>query len=153
MNRRSVRVGLIAAAGFGVFYAAVVGGISRSLRHLGTQVASDWPWLVVILAGFGLQVALMWELRRRHQMNRTTAAATGTGTGASAVGMVACCAHHVADLAPFLGASAAATVLLDYRIPFMAAGIAINAVGVVMAIRRLRRLPRPAERSQQWVAV
>ncbi len=152
MTIRSGRVGLIAAAGLGVFYAAVVGGVSRSLRHLGTQVASDWPWLAVILAGFGLQVALMWELRQRHRMNRTAATATGAGAGASAVGMVACCAHHVADVAPFLGAGAAATFLLDYRVPFMSAGIAINAVGLAIAIRRLRRLPRPVERSQQWVA-
>lgn len=152
MNSRSVRAGLIAAAVLGVFYAAVVGGVSRSLRHLATQVASDWPWLVVILAGFGLQVALMWELRRRHRMGRTAAAASGAGAGASAVGMVACCAHHVADLAPFLGAGAAATFLLDYRIPFMAAGIAINAVGVAIALRRLRRLPRPVEVSEPCVA-
>lgn len=152
MNARSVRAGLLAAAGLAALYGAVVGGASGSLGHLRTQVASDWPWLLAILAGFGTQVALMWELRRRHRMNRAAATATGAGTGASAVGMVACCAHHIADLAPFLGASAAATFLLDYRIPFMAAGIAINAVGVAIASRRLRRLPRPMEVSKQCAA-
>ena len=152
MNHRSVRAGLFAAAGLAVLYVAVVWGASLSLRHLATQVASDWPWLALIVAGFALQVALMWELRRRHRMNRSTAAASGAGTGAAAVGMVACCAHHVADLAPFLGATAAATFLLDYRIPFMVAGIGINAVGVAIAIRRLHRLPHRAEVTQHCVA-
>jgi len=152
VNIRSVRAGLLGAAGLAVFYAGVVGGVSRSLSHLAAQMASDWPWLAVILVGFATQVALIWELRRRHRMNRTTAAATGTGTGASAAGMVACCAHHIADLAPFLGAGAAATFLLDYRIPFMVVGIGVNTVGVAIAIRRLHHLPRRAEVSQQCVA-
>jgi len=151
VNIRSVRAGLLAAAGLAIFYAAVVGGVSRSLSHLGAQMASDWAWLALILLGFATQVALIWELRRRHRMNRTAAATTGAGTGASAAGMVACCAHHMADLAPFLGAGAAATFLLDYRIPFMVVGIGVNAVGVAIAVRRLRHLPRPAEVSQQCV--
>ncbi len=82
MNSRSIRAGLFAAVGLAAFYAAVVGGTSRSLRHLAAQAASDWPWLAVILAGFALQVALMWELRQRHRMNRATATAAGAGSGA-----------------------------------------------------------------------
>ena len=49
-----------------------------------------------------------------------------------------------AGLAPFIGATGAATFLLDYRIPFMVTGIGINAVGVIVAARRLRRTPLPA---------
>lgn len=58
--------------------------------------------------------------------------------------MVACCAHHAADIAPLLGASAAAVFLTTYRVPIMLIGIAVNAVGVAVAAHRLRQLPAPA---------
>ena len=57
--------------------------------------------------------------------------------GASTVGMVACCAHHLADLAPFIAATGAATFLTDFRVPFMVTGLGVNAVGVLLAARRL----------------
>lgn len=142
MNRASVRAGILAAAGLALFYAAVVGGVG-GLAHLGQQAQSDWPWLAMILAGFGTQVALYMELRRRRRLHGAVSAAAGAGGGASAVGMVACCAHHVADLAPLVGASGAAVFLTSYRLPIMLAGIGINAIGVVVAARRLRRAPIP----------
>ncbi|GAA3857424.1 hypothetical protein GCM10022380_88470 [Amycolatopsis tucumanensis] len=111
------------------------------MAHLGQQAASDWPWLLAILAGFGTQIALFEELRRRRRLHSGMKAAAGTGVGASAIGMVACCAHYVADLAPIIGISGAAVFLTDYRIPIMAIGIAINLFGVLVAARRLRRMP------------
>jgi hypothetical protein len=51
--------------------------------------------------------------------------------------MVACCAHHLADLAPIVGVSGAAAFLTDWRLEFMLAGIAVNAVGVAITGRRL----------------
>ena len=129
-----------------MFYALIVGGVG-GLAHLGQQAADDWPWLVMILAGFGTQVALFVELRRRHRLyDAAMKTATGGGAGASAVGMVACCAHHVADLAPIIGVSGLAVFLTDYRIPIMIGGIGINALGVFLAARRLRRTPVPAGR-------
>jgi hypothetical protein len=58
--------------------------------------------------------------------------------------MVACCAHHLADLLPFLGASGAAAFLYDYRLAFVLVGVGVNAVGITIAVRRLRRTPIPA---------
>jgi len=139
---RSLRAGAAAVAGLATFYALVVGG-AGGLAHLRTQAMADWPWLAAILAGFGTQVALFVELRRRQRLHAGMRATAGTGAGASAVGMVACCAHHVADLAPIIGASGAAVFLTSYRIPIMALGIAVNAVGVTVATRRLRRRPVP----------
>ena len=55
--------------------------------------------------------------------------------------MIACCAHHIADLLPFLGASGAAAFLYDYKIWFVLIGVGVNAVGVMVATRRLRRTP------------
>lgn len=136
-------VGALAALGLALFYTVVVGGVG-GLSHLGEQVTTDAPWLVVILAGFGTQVALFAELRRRGKLSGASGAAAGGGGAASAVGMIACCSHHIVDLVPVIGLSGAAVFLTDYRTPIMVVAIALNAFGVVMAARRLRHFPRPA---------
>lgn len=141
MNARSVRAGTLASAGLALFYVVVVAGASGSLDHLVDQARQDWYYLAAIVAGFGVQVALISELRRRHRLQHAAAAAGGAGAGASTVGMVACCAHHIADLAPFIGATGAAAFLTDYRIPFMIVGIGVNAVGITIAARRLKHTP------------
>lgn len=140
-SRSSVALGLAAAGAMAVVYGAVVGGLSGSLAHLVEQARTDWFLLAPIIAGFGAQVGLVVELRRRRRALRTAAAAGATGATGSTVGMVACCAHHVADLAPFVAATGAATVLSAYRIWFMAIGLAVTVVGVALAGTRLRHLP------------
>lgn len=137
----SVAVGAAAGSAMALFYALVVLGASRSLDHLVDQVRTDWYLLAPIVTGFGVQVGLLVELRRRHRMHREAAAAGAAGAGVSTVGMVACCAHHLADLVPLVGATAAATFLYGYRVPFMLAGVGLNAVAIVIALRRLRRVP------------
>lgn len=141
MSTPAVRAGALGAAALATFYVVVVGGVG-GLAHLGRQAADDWPWLLLILAGFGTQIALVVELRRRHRLrDAVTSSAAGGGGTASAVGMVACCAHHVADLAPIIGVSGLAVFLTDYRIPIMLVGILVNALGVLVAARRLRSAP------------
>jgi len=154
MNRRSARAGGLAATGLALFYVVVVWAASGSFGHLVDQASRDWYFLVLIVAGFGVQVALVSELRRRHRLQQTAAVAGGAGMGASTAGMIACCAHHIADLAPFIGASGAATFLTDYRIPFIVVGIGVNAIGVGVAARRLHRTQDPTtlhEGVPKWV--
>ena len=136
MTGRSIRSGLLAGSGLAAFYVIVVGWAS-GVQHLATQARSDWVYLTLIVAGFGTQIALLVELRHRRSQRPADQATAGAGAGASAISMVACCAHHIADLAPIIGISGAAAFLTDYRVPFMVVGIAINAVGVTVAGRRL----------------
>jgi len=140
VGRRSLEWGVAASAALALSYALVVGLASGSADHLIDQARRDWYFLAPILLGFGTQIALVVELRRRHRLSHGALAAGGTGAGASTAGMIACCAHHIADLLPVLGATGAAAFLLDLRIPFMLAGIAVNALGITAAVRRLRRV-------------
>ena len=140
-GRSSAALGTAASAAMVLFYVLVVLGASRSMGHLADQVATDRYLLLPIVAGFGVQVGLLVELRRRQRMHREVAAAGAAGAGASTVGMVACCAHHLADLFPLVGATAAATFLYDYRLPFMLAGVGLNAVAITVALRRLKKIP------------
>jgi hypothetical protein len=140
VGRRSLEWGVAASAALALFYALVVGLASGASDHLIDQARRDWYFLAPIIVGFGTQVALVVELRRRHRLSHGALVAGGTGAGASTAGMIACCAHHLADLLPVLGATGAAAFLLDLRIPFMVAGIAVNALGIAAAVRRLRRV-------------
>ena len=138
MNGHSVRWGVAASGALTGFYIAVLAA-SGGWVHLVDQTRADWWLLGPIIVAFGTQVALSVELRHRHHAEHL-GATTGAGTGASAVGMVACCAHHLVELAPLLGAAGIAGFLFDWRIPLMAAGLAINLVAVTFAARRLAQL-------------
>jgi len=122
----------------GVFTAVVAGTAGWS--HLADQVSADWWLLLPLLAGFATQVALMTELRRRHRMMRSAAASLGAGAGTSTVGMLACCAHHLADLAPLAGATGIATFLTGAQRPLMVGGVLVNALAIAVGARRLHRL-------------
>lgn len=140
MSRRSVTWGVAAAAAIAAFYVAVLTA-SAGWRHLGDTLARDW-WLVLPLTvGFGVQVAVLVEVRRRHKAAHGVTAVAGAGAGTSAVGMVACCAHHVADLVPLIGLSGAATFLTAQQRTLMWVAVAFTTAGVVLAIRQLRRAP------------
>lgn len=138
LNARSVRTGVIAAAAMALFYVVVVRGASGSWEHLAEQGRADWYYLLAIIVGFGTQVALVTELRRRHRPGSTATVPGAVGAGASTAGMIACCAHHLAELLPIIGAVSAAGFLTDYRVPFLVAGITINTIAVIVVARALR---------------
>ena len=153
MSGRSVRVAAISTALLALFYIGVVWAASGSFQHVVDQAGLDWYYLALILGGFGVQVALVSELRRRHRLRHSAALAGGAGVGSSTAGMVACCAHHIAELAPFIGATGAATFLIEYRILFMIVGIGINAIGIAVAARRLHHAAPPKPRQGTFVLV
>ena len=124
-----------------VVYGAIVGGASRSVDHMVAQARADWYLIAPLMVGFGVQVAVIGELRRRRRLHAINAGVGVGGAGASTVGMVACCAHHIVELAPFLGASAAATFLVAWKIPIVLVGLAANVAGIVFGMRTLRHMP------------
>jgi len=140
MTRRSVILGAASGLLLSVVFVAVVGGLGGR-DHLIQQLRADW-WLFAPLAlGFATQVALMVELRRRHRLAAAASSASiGAGAGVSGVGMIACCAHHVADLAPLAGATGIATFLTGVQRPAMLAGLLVNGVAIAIALRRLGRV-------------
>lgn len=144
ISRRSAAFGGAAALALSAAFVAVVAG-AAGWAHLGSQVRDEWWLLAPLVAGFAVQVALMVELRRRHRFAHAAAVSVGAGAGVSGVGMVACCAHHLADLAPLAGATGVATFLTDAQRPLILAGLAVNVAAVVIATRKLRRVGVPVE--------
>ena len=100
-------------------------------------------YIVPIWVGFGIQAALYSILRFRLFIPTTTTghagAMMGTSGGTSVTAMVACCLHHVTDVLPILGLSAAATFLTRYQRPFMLAGLGLNMIGILVMLIILYR--------------
>jgi hypothetical protein len=112
-------------------------------------------YVVTIWISFGIQSALYSVLRLRLFIPTTstapTAAVVGTSGGTSVTAMVACCLHHVTDVLPVLGLSAAATFLTRYQRPFMLASLGVNLVGILVMLVILyceRKKLQPAQKLQ-----
>jgi len=96
-------------------------------------------WIVIpIILGFGVQMALYTILKKRIFVPVENTGSSGAITGASgttsALAMVACCAHHVTDVLPILGLTAAATFLAEYQKAFMLVGLGTTYAGIAVMI-------------------
>ena len=96
-------------------------------------------WIVVpIILGFGIQMALYTILKKRLfvpvSSTGPSGALTGAGGTTSTLAMVACCAHHVTDVLPILGLTAAATFLAEYQTAFMLVGLGTTIIGIIIML-------------------
>ena len=100
-------------------------------------------YILPIYISFGIQAALYSILRFRLFVPTTTMGHTGalmgTSGGTSVTAMVACCLHHVTDVLPILGLSAAAAFLTRYQRPFMLVGLGLNIIGILVMLIVLYR--------------
>lgn len=141
-----VLLGLIAALALAGVYLGFL-SLLQSPAHALDQLGQDWPWVGLVASGFGTQVGLYIYLRQIIQAMRLAGATalTGAGTGTSTLGMLACCAHHITDVAPLIGLTGASGLsgivgfLGAYKIPFIVLGLAVNLVGILLSLRTIRR--------------
>jgi len=138
---RSIAAGVAAAAALLGVYLGII-SLAQGVEHALDQLAADFVFVSLIAAGFGIQIALFVELRAVDRRHRAATAVTAAGTGTSAAAMLACCAHHLVDLLPLVGLSAAAVFLNAYRTPLFLVGIAMNLIGIVVIARQLDRARR-----------
>jgi hypothetical protein len=134
-----------------VFLSALYFGIvswAESPQHA-LELFWEERWIVIpIILGFGVQMALYTILRRRLFVPVMNTGSSGALTGASGttstLAMVACCAHHVTDVLPILGLTAAATFLANYQTAFMLVGLGTTLVGIAVMVFILIRERRKA---------
>jgi hypothetical protein len=117
-------------------------------------VPNRW-YVIPIWISFGVQAALYSILRFRlfvpAKFTAHPGAVMGTSGGTSVTAMLACCLHHVTDVLPVLGLSAAATFLTRYQRPFMLVGLGVNLLGIVVMLiilYRERRKLQPVQKLQ-----
>ncbi len=140
--RLPILIGILGALALFALYLTIV-TLAQGWRHAIELFEQD-AWLVIpIMTGFGIQVGLYTYLRGvLRRSSRSSKVMMGAGGGTSTAAMVACCVHHVADVLPLLGLSAAASFLAAYKIPFMLIGLAMNVIGIVVIVRAIRKEQR-----------
>ncbi len=135
--------GALGAAGLLAFYLGII-SIAQGWTHAVEQLSADRWFAGPIMVGFGTQIGLFGYLRQLHARARAGGVAVSTGTSTAA--MLACCAHHVADILPVIGLSGAALFLNEYKTPLLWLGMTMNALGVAYLLWRViqqRRLGAP----------
>lgn len=107
---------------------------AQGWEYASSQFIRDRWYVIPIILGFGIQATLYSILRFRLFIPIASTGHAGSMIGASggtsATAMVACCIHHVTDVLPILGLSAAASFLTRYQRPFMFIGLAMNLIGI-----------------------
>lgn len=142
MRRPAVAVLLGVAGAFALIglYLGIVTWAQGS-EHALELLWDDRLFVGAISLGFGTQVGLFSYVRMlQRAMTGTTVALAGAGTTTSSVSMVACCAHHLADVLPIVGLSGLAVFLVEFRTPLMLLGIGTNVSGIAVMVRELRRM-------------
>ena len=138
------------AVGSGLTGAALLMGLYFAIVSLaeGPEHAVDlfWEdrWIVIpIILGFGVQASLYTILKKRLYLPVASTGASGPLMGAggttSTVAMVACCAHHVTDVFPIVGLTAASAFLAEYRTVFMLVGLGTTLTGIAVMLTILLR--------------
>lgn len=129
-----------------VFIASFYIGIltwAQGWDYASSQFIRDRWYVIPIILGFGVQAALYSILRFRLFIPVTSTGHAGSmisaSGGTSATAMVACCIHHVTDVLPILGLSAATSFLTRYQRPFMLVGLAMNLIGIGVMLFVLHR--------------
>lgn len=136
---RPVGLGLLGAAGLLGFYLGVI-SLAQGWNHAVQQLSDDRWFVGAIMAGFGTQVGLFTYLRGLHA--RLSGGGVAASTGTSTAAMLACCAHHLTDVAPLLGLVGVVGFLSAYKAPMLWLGIGMNVLGIMYLAGQVRRQRR-----------
>lgn len=138
-NKLSFITGVVGALALLAIYFIIV-TLAQSFAHAVNTFIDLWYWITALIIGFGAQVGLYHHIRTSLTLKQANATASVAATsGVSTVSMIACCAHHLSDVLPLLGLSAAALFLVKYQMLFIILGILSNAVGTVFMLRIMQQ--------------
>lgn len=143
-----------------LFLAGLYFGIlswAQGWKYAQEQFSLNRWYVIPLFLGFGLQTAIYSLLRFRLFVPLSSASSTSVLVGANGVAstttMVACCLHHVTDVLPILGLSAAATFLTRYQRPFMLLALLMNLAGILIMLRILLRERQKYHRAVESLAL
>ncbi len=136
--------GFLGAVSLLLFYFFTMTLLSRSISAAWEQFQNLWWIMIPLTVGFGIQLGLYTKLKSviREKAKKVITGSTVT----SGAAMVACCAHHLADILPLIGLSAFSIFLSSYQIPILIGSLIINLFGIKIMLNHLRRLnyaPKP----------
>src|SRR3972149_10680171 len=129
---KSFAIFITAFLGLLLLNITIVAILSKSLDFALEQFSSLKIFLIPIALGFGLQAVLYSLIKAR-----TTLMMVGTGS-INAGAMVACCAHHIADLFPFLAVGGLSSFLVSSQKYLLVGALIINWLIVIYFFKKLK---------------
>jgi hypothetical protein len=142
---RPLAFGAIASFSMLAAYFAVLSALN-SFSHAASAFLELWVFMVPLVVGFGVQIALFVYIRNAHRHLPCGRAETASTAGVSAASgsvsgtaMVACCLHHATDILPLAGFSAAALFFSRFQKVFLLLGVFGTASGILMMLNIIKK--------------
>lgn len=132
-----VMAGFLASLGLVLFYFLTLGLITGDWQFPLNQFGNFKYLMTALVLGFGTQIGLWQYLRIKQKAN---GAGVVVSSGISGTAMVACCAHHLAEIVPILGLSGLSLVLASYQRELLILGVLTNMAGIIFMIKKIRQV-------------
>lgn len=117
----------------------IIVSILESFDHAVTEFASLAYLFVPLILSFGVQIALFSYARQQSKVARQRSVNVTTSGGMSTASMILCCAHHLTDVAAFVGLTAVTLFLTTYQPVFLLIGLVSNIFGILTALLFLQK--------------
>ncbi|MEM2237815.1 MAG: hypothetical protein QXR26_07125 [Candidatus Caldarchaeum sp.] len=130
--------GVLASGTLLSIYFLVV-SLAQSYLHAVEEFFSLSYLMLPLVLGFGVQVSLFSYSRHQAKTLRGGSACIAVSGGVSSTAMIACCAHHITDVLPLLGFTAAAVFLTVYQDIFIMVGLLSNIIGITFMLSLIQR--------------
>lgn len=122
-------IGTLAAAALVAVYVGII-SILSGWELVKLQWLDNWPFVVSLAIGFGIQAGLYTYLKQSIAAMHgggATVVVSGTTSGAA---MVACCAHYLVNAAAIIGLGGAVSLVAQYQRQLFWVGILFNLAGI-----------------------
>ena len=102
-----------------------------------SQFATYWYFIVSLVVGFGVQIALYQYSKSLMQSGQGMGKIVGVSGTTSTVAMISCCTHYLVNLVPILGVTGFVTLVAQYQVKLFWVGILFNTIGIGYIISRI----------------
>lgn len=140
-NLRPIAYGMLASVILLVVYFGFVSLVS-GWGFAKNQFFSFWYFIMSLAIGFGIQVGLFTYLKKLVRGGHGSGKVLGVTGTTSAMAMVSCCAHYLANLLPILGVTGVLTFVTQYQIQFFWVGLLFNIGGIFYVTWRIIKFKR-----------
>ena len=110
---------------------------SKSTSFAAKQLLDLKFYIVPLSLGFGLQVILFLTISKRIKESSNLVFGSGTMSTGS---MIACCAHHITEVLPFLSVGGLSMFFTNYQRELLIISVSVNWIGVIYMYKKLRSL-------------
>ena len=137
LNLKLALWGITSFLGLILFNFLFISFLSKSTNFALEQLLNLKLYIIPLALGFSFQVLLFLNIREKVKGSSGLVFGSGTMSTGS---MIACCAHHITEVLPFLALGGISIFFTNYQKELLILSILINWFGVLYMYRRLRSL-------------